>query len=338
MIKNYWKLFIAATSLLPSLAHAFEPTCKPSQNYPGSQVPAPWYFDTSKIPPFDPNVANGAILATIKINSDSGPYHASECNFYTFRYTRYIGSYPYLGARDYQTPKEGVGMRIRHEGFGNYLPYESQLPNDLNKIATSGGFNGNFYTFTFIFFKTGPITGRGSLTGEFARRINTVYNFPIQNFLFTKDIEIKSPTCSAVTGTQAVDLGKYPTKRFTGIGSTSDLKPFSINLSCSGGDENVQAKIYITLTDNTTQTNTSNTLSLAPDSTAKGIGIQVFKDSTLLGYGPDSSAPGNTNQWYAGSTGNGFFSIPLSARFIQTASTVTAGAAKGRMTFTISYQ
>ncbi|AOJ39700.1 hypothetical protein WJ23_16640 [Burkholderia lata] len=122
------------------------------------------------------------------------------------------------------------------------------------------------------------------------------------------------------------------------MGSVSKLVPFAINLTCSGGTENTQSKIFMTLTDNTNTSNTSNTLSLAPDSAAKGLGVQVFKDSMLLGYGPDSSSAGNTNQWYAGTTGNGFFSIPLSARFIQTAQMVTSGAAKARMTFTISYQ
>ncbi len=110
------------------------------------------------------------------------------------------------------------------------------------------------------------------------------------------------------------------------------------HLICSGGDENVDAKLYVTLTDNTNQSNTSNTLSLTSDSQAKGVGIQVFKDSTQLGFGPDSAAVGNKNQWYASTTGNGFFSISLQARFVQTSQIVTPGPAKGRMTFTISYQ
>jgi type 1 fimbria pilin len=156
--------------------------------------------------------------------------------------------------------------------------------------------------------------------------------------LFSGDLQIKAPTCAAAAQTQNVELGSIPATKFTGIGTVSELKPFAINLICSGGDENVDAKLYVTLTDNTNPSNTSNTLSLTSDSQAKGVGIQVFKDSTQLGFGPDSAAVGNKNQWYAGTTGNGFFSIPLQARYVQTSQTVTPGPAKGRMTFTISYQ
>jgi type 1 fimbria pilin len=96
--------------------------------------------------------------------------------------------------------------------------------------------------------------------------------------------------------------------------------------------------VYTTLTDQTNPANQSNTLSLSASSTASGIGIQVLNGNTVISYGPDSSVVGNPNQWLAGSTGNGTFNIPLTARYAQTAPTVKPGTANGIATFTMSYQ
>jgi type 1 fimbria pilin len=92
------------------------------------------------------------------------------------------------------------------------------------------------------------------------------------------------------------------------------------------------------LTDLTNPANESDTLSLARGSTASGVGIQVLSGTTVIKYGPDSAAAGNTNQWQAGSTGNGTFNIPLTARYVQTGPKVTAGSANGLVTFTMNYQ
>ncbi|MNO06732.1 F17a-G fimbrial adhesin precursor [compost metagenome] len=76
------------------------------------------------------------------------------------------------------------------------------------------------------------------------------------------------------------------------------------------------------------------------DSTVKGIGIQILKDNVVLGYGPDSSAAGNTNQWSAGTVKQGQASmiIPLQARYVQTTARITSGSANANATFTMSYQ
>ena len=334
MRKFKWLVAMLTTLPISHVAHAAI-SCKADS---GESVPIPLYYDASRLPAFDPNVPVGSLLARVT-NFQLTPRSlvVLRCNNY-FYSLRNEGTYSYLGNYLYQTPKEGVGMKIRHsEAMQGWFPTSFSQP-ELKDVLWGGdaGTPQGRNLLTFEFIKTGPITGRGSLNGEFARWM--FYDFQGTSYRFNGDVEIKSPTCKAATDNQTVDLGTYPAKDFKGIGSVSKLVPFAINLTCSGGTENTQSKIFMTLTDNTNTSNTSNTLSLAPDSAAKGLGVQVFKDSMLLGYGPDSSSAGNTNQWYAGTTGNGFFSIPLSARFIQTAQMVTSGAAKARMTFTISYQ
>nr|WP_269114612.1 fimbrial protein [Burkholderia stagnalis] len=148
----------------------------------------------------------------------------------------------------------------------------------------------------------------------------------------------KAPTCRVTTPAITVPLGNMPASTFTGVGSVSPSKPFNIVLQCSGGETGVATNVHTTLTDHNDPGNVSDTLSLASDATATGLGIQVLNGSTVIKYGPDSSATGNTNQWKAGEAGNGTFTIPLTARYIQTAPKVTAGMANGLATFTMSYQ
>lgn len=94
------------------------------------------------------------------------------------------------------------------------------------------------------------------------------------------------------------------------------------------------------MTDGTNWSNRSNLLSLSRDAKATGVGIQVLRgtDNSLVSYGPDSSQSNNPNQWFIGQFGNVPVTIPFKARYIQTASTVTPGEAKGYATFTMSYQ
>ncbi|WP_175811845.1 fimbrial protein [Burkholderia contaminans] len=330
-------VMMAAILLLPSLVQA-APYCGVTYPQVGMELASDYYYDANKVPPFNPNVANGTLLSQVTLMStNKPPLKRFKCAYPVYHLAYWQSNLPLasgFGKNMYQSGVEGVGVQIvRQDGQLFPIFLSNALYPDYD-----GGTGGNSLSIKLNFYKIGPITGRGSLTGEFAFHAVNSTTDKIISYRWSGDLQIKAPTCAASAGTQNVELGTYPAKRFNGIGSVSDLKPFVINLSCSGGDDNVQTKLYMTLTDNTKPTNTSNTLSLAPDSVAKGLGVQVFKDSMLLGYGPDSAAAGNTNQWHAGTTGNGFFSIPLSARFIQTEQTVTGGAAKARMTFTISYQ
>lgn len=81
-------------------------------------------------------------------------------------------------------------------------------------------------------------------------------------------------------------------------------------------------------------------LTLSPGSGATGVGVEILSGTTVLGYGADSNVLGNPGQWKAGtvSPGASVFSIPLTARYVQTDDVVTVGTANARATFTMSYQ
>jgi type 1 fimbria pilin len=189
--------------------------------------------------------------------------------------------------------------------------------------------------------KTGPITP-GSLTlnptgpgvlgrvGSFFAGSQAVYNVKVAG-----TTSVISPTCTVTTTSPKVTLDPIKPSALTGIGSTAGGAALPLRLNCSGSG----SQIFITLTDNTDPTNTSNQLSLKPGSTASGVKLQVLNPAgTPVAFGPDSSAKGNKNQWKVGATSAGTINIPLTARYIQSGSPVKPGTVNGVATFTMSYQ
>ena len=110
----------------------------------------------------------------------------------------------------------------------------------------------------------------------------------------------------------------------------------------SGATNAAEVGVYATVTDASDPTNTSNTLTLASNSTAAGVGIQMFRsgETTPLGLGPDSSAKGNTNRWFVGTASNSgsTFTIPMAANYVKTDPVIKPGSASARGTITFSCQ
>ncbi|WP_412527118.1 fimbrial protein [Burkholderia lata] len=238
----------------------------------------------------------------------------------------------------YPTTVKGVGVRLRVAKNGLWWPHSFDLP--ASNVATSAS------PLLVEFVKTGPITSQGVLRGEFAGTWvrNGQVQFVSYQIIGGILIKPKVPTCSVATKRIDVQLSPsgngFTTRDFNGVGSTTPERDFSIKLNCAGGDEGTSTNAYVTLTDNSNPGNRSNQLSLTPDSDASGFAVQVLKSGKVLSFGPDSSAAGNPNQWQAGNIpqGMGVFTIPLTARYIQTSTKVKGGMANAVATFTMSYQ
>lgn len=201
--------------------------------------------------------------------------------------------------------------------------------------------------FEISLIKTGNIGAGGMLTGAFAWITSQSPRQRLVEFRFGSPVPVipRIPTCKTSTAAVNVDMGSTPTTSFQGVGSGSPPRPFKIALSCSGGDTGTSTNAHVTLTDANTPGNTSTTLSLVNGSTsgrqtASGIGIEILNKGQPIGFGPDSSVAGNTNQWFAGSISQGqtVLEIPLEARYVQTAPSISPGSADARATFTFSYQ
>ncbi|WP_323120878.1 fimbrial protein [Burkholderia alba] len=138
-------------------------------------------------------------------------------------------------------------------------------------------------------------------------------------------------TCTVTTPSIAVTLPNVKAGDFSGVGSTKGDTGLRIGLSCRAG-----ADVNVTLTDATDPGNTSNLLTLASGSTARGVKLRVLYNGSPVAYGPDSAVAGNLNQWRVGPSSS-VTSVPLTAQYIAT-DTVLPGIVKGIATFTMSYQ
>ncbi|AOJ18065.1 fimbrial protein [Burkholderia cenocepacia] len=254
-----------------------------------------------------------------------------KCNGIVYSYVTGIGVH---NNNIYPTSIPNIGIRMAY--VNRYVPYKGGLG------YREGAWNEQF-SLTVQLIKTGEITAGGVLSGAYAQyRAEDEAGQLLVEYRFASPIVIQPrvPTCKVATPQVSVPMGSVSLAMFKGVGATTFTRPFDISLTCSGGSNGTSTKAFVTLSDVTAPGNTSTTLSLTKDSTATGVGIQVLKDNVLLGFGPDSAAVGNMNQWYAGTVAQGQaqLRIPLSARYVQIAEKVTPGSANARATFTMSYQ
>ncbi|WP_197523911.1 fimbrial protein [Cupriavidus sp. USMAHM13] len=287
-------------------------------------------------PPFDPNVKEGAVIFTSS-GTSTGSGGRAYCDS-TVGLVGYFGSTsPAPGKYNtYPTPVAGVGVRIR--GGINTTEW---WPQSTSGTGTDYGLAAGT-EFTIELVKTGDITAAGILSGEIGMTYIVMHEKQIRSIVTNGSINIvpKVPTCNVLTPKVGVELGKATTSELKSVGATSSPKSFEVRLQCSGGNPGTSTKMYMTLTDSANPANETDTLSLASGSQAKGFGIQVLRasDDTLVSYGPDSAAAGNTNQWKVGSFGNVNVTIPFKARYVRTSSSIVPGTANGTATFTMSYQ
>lgn len=238
----------------------------------------------------------------------------------------------------------GIGIQLTIGGVGTFPAVMAVDP--ATHYAGFPYSPNSQFTLTIKLIKTGPITAGGSISGEVGQFLFAGANLPQTQFesirISTPIIVIPSvPACTVTSPLNIpVDVGSAAVSDFHGIGAPpSHTSPFSINLSCSGGTPGATTNMYMTLTDQTNPGNTSNVLSLGTGSSASGVGIQILKaDNSIVSYGPDSSAAGNTNQWFVQNTGNGTVTIPLKAGLVQTNATINSGSVQAIATYTMSYQ
>lgn len=146
-------------------------------------------------------------------------------------------------------------------------------------------------------------------------------------------ITVKALTCE--TPNVSVNLYKHLSSEFSGINSKSAAKAFSFEIkNCSSGMNSVNYTFAPAAGITLKQAGTSNQyITLDSSSTATGVGIQVL-------YENDTLVPFNSKIKYTGynNTTGGSYTIPMKARYIQTASTISGGTANSAVEFTMSYE
>lgn len=234
----------------------------------------------------------------------------------------------------YPTSVPGIGIRLSSAG--------GVWPVSVGLLSEATVWNQTF-TISIELIKTGNITQAGTLMGTFAAYHHNADGQIMVLFGWEQPVPIKPivPACTVVTSNIKVPLGSVSAKDFKGPGTTSSLVDFGIDLACAGGSAGTQTMPYVTLTDSTNPGNVTTTLALstAAGSTATGVGVQVLYNGTPVGFAPESTTIGTTNQWQAGIIAQGVpsFHIPLKAQYIQTAGTITPGVANAVAIFNIAY-
>ena len=291
-------------------------------------------------PSFNPNnYAVGDIIysgnGNITINNFQYPNPQFKCDAAWTWYNQSSLGIPVN--KIYPTSIKGIGLRAKESTYWPYQSGGTYAANTWISYASS-------YPITIELIKTGEITASGTISGVFGGATANTETGPwLIRASWASPIQVIAsvPTCSVNTTSITVSLLNPSAYSFKAVGSTTGLRPFQIGLTCSGGSLNTSTNVYITFTDTNQPGNTSTTLSLASGSgAATGLGLQILNNGIPIGYGPDSSAAGNTNQWKVANIAQGVskYNIPLSVQYIQTAPTVNPGTVTGRATFTMSYQ
>lgn len=149
-------------------------------------------------------------------------------------------------------------------------------------------------------------------------------------------LEVNTVSCLVTSqSNQVAILPSVDKIDFSGVGSTVPVSaPFQFSLDCPS-----TVSLHATMSDGVDPGNTSDVLTLAPESTATGVGVQIFRQgqATPIAFGPQSPMAGTINQWFVG-TGASNYVVPMEARYIQTGDTITPGQVDALATITFSYQ
>nr|WP_241391461.1 fimbrial protein [Serratia proteamaculans] len=245
--------------------------------------------------------------------------------------------------RVYSTNIAGIGYAVGITTNGNcsgstaWVDGTNNVDGNLNnRIACT--VNGLFGTqpisgqALITFYKTSQTTGSGTVSsrqvGSFILRNNqNSWQYP-EVSINISSFNVNTLACTITNTAINVNMGSVEKRDFSGVGTwpgDGNTKSFNIPLSCNAGTR-VNIKI-----DGNAQNASQGVLNLSSTAnSAKGVGIQLlYKDAPLvLG-----------SAFFTGATtSEGAFTVPLKARYYQTARDIITGVANSSATFTFTYQ
>lgn len=135
-----------------------------------------------------------------------------------------------------------------------------------------------------------------------------------------------SPTCTVNTPSQIVTLDDASATQLSTVGATAGTKAFNLSLNCQGG-----MTVLTTFTDNAAPGNTTNVLTNNVAATQAGVGLQILRSGLPVNFGSAMTIA-------TIATDNTPVTIPMEARYIRKAGTLTAGEVQGVFTYTLTYQ
>lgn len=285
-----------------------------------------------------PDLPVGAVIAQQTWTMPAGNginYTCTGSN--TFKADIVIPTVTDLGNKVYSTNVQGIGMRFSRGGDTVNIVYPGSYSPNAGRRPVNYSLEGSRFTLEII--KTEALTGSGTLTSGKYTSYDWEYgrNPILETYLSANAITVVSPSCAILSGkNQNVDVGIIKRSELNGVGSTAGGTDFNIQLQCSGGlNESGYANIQTSFS-GSLATGTSTRMGAllnekAGSSVAKGVGIQVLKDSAPLEFNKKYNIGRLSNQEMR------YITIPLRARFYQYAADISAGEVESHMIFNLTY-
>lgn len=282
-----------------------------------------------------PSAAIGSAIATGTTTTtftNLTPQSTSTLVFYWAQNNISGVTYSSNGASVHPTNLNGVGISVWTD---THIP----KGNDgvILQQTYDGTINAKTYNMYYALVKTANITASGTVNSTvFNMELlgcttgsGGMSNFAYQIINITGGPTVSIKACTINNPSINVSLGTAKRTAFSGVGSTANTQSFNVSLTCS---QATTAKITLAPGSSGAFNAATGIINLdTPTSgvSAKGIGIQMLYNNAVL--------PLNSAVSVGSVVAAGTLTIPLSARYYQTASTVTAGVANGTATFTMTY-
>jgi len=145
---------------------------------------------------------------------------------------------------------------------------------------------------------------------------------------------ILTPTCNLTNPDVQITLPTVPAGSFHGAGDTAGSATAALNFQC---DPNADAKVNFT--DAATLGNDGSVLTPLAGSTATGVGVQLSADGSVVELSPHRQFGVGATEIALKNAGAGTLiqEVPISARYVQTGASVTAGSVQARALVNIAY-
>ena len=273
-------------------------------------------------------IATGQTQTTITDIAQGGSY-----NFFYWGNESVSGvTFSQNGALVIQTNISGIGISVWNDAS---IP---KIGNPIFTIRQPSTGGTNTYTVNYALVKTANVVSSGTLNSVVFTSVSSdcsrdpavpPIDYTAASMKITGSPAVSLQACTVNNTAINVSFGTTKNSAFTGIGSTANTQTFNVSLTCS---QAASAKITLSPGSSGAYNAANGVINLDPSTTgtvATGVGIQLLYNNAV--------APLNSAISVGSLTAAGNLTVPLSARYYQTASKVTGGVANGTATFTMTY-
>ncbi|WP_332612481.1 fimbrial protein [Achromobacter sp. ESBL13] len=265
----------------------------------------------------------GSTIHSISINDPAAKVKCTSTRD-TFSYGFVSNPTPVAGYdRVYASGIPGIGVRVfwPHE-YGVFMPSPMTPKRNLNPWDYTPP-----QTFRIDFIKTGPI--QSGTTRDL--RVEVRYSALVSNAIVFNNLgyDAKIISCLPIDSEMKVDMPTIRDRDLGHVGATAGAHPFTVNLACDPGVK-VAYRIDAPGQENNVIRNSS------AEGMAKGVGVQLVMGDV----GSNVVQPLETRMEITSTpnAGPAIVSIPLAARYYQTAPTFTGGKISATATMTLFYE